>query len=44
MVQATNTMTLLTYFMLYYLSYRQLGDLGVLRGVVPWLLEGSEDP
>ncbi len=23
---------------------RQLGGLGVLRGVVPWLLGGSEDP
>ncbi len=34
MAQATNTMTLLTNFMLYYLSYRQLGDLGVLRGVI----------
>ncbi len=34
MAQATNTMTLLTDFMLYYLSYRQLGDLGVLRGVI----------
>ena len=33
MAQATNTMTLLTDFMLYYLSYWQLGDLGVLRGV-----------
>ncbi len=33
MAQATNTMTLLTNFMLYYLSYRQLGDLGVLREV-----------
>ncbi len=44
MAQATNTMTLLTDFMLYYLSYRQLGDLGVLRGAVPWLLGGNEDP
>ena len=25
-------------------NYRQPGDLGVLRGVVPWLLGGSEDP
>ncbi len=33
MAQATNTMTLLTNFMLYYLSYRQPGDLGVLREV-----------
>ncbi len=33
MAQATNTMTLLTNFMLYYPSYRQLGDLGVLREV-----------
>lgn len=31
MKQATNTMTLLTDFMLYYLGYRQLGDLGILR-------------
>ncbi len=31
--QATNTMTLLTDFMLYYLSYWQLGGLGVLREV-----------
>ena len=25
-------------------TLRQLGDLGILRGVVPWLLGGSEDP
>ncbi len=34
MAEATNTMTLLTDFMLYHLSYRQLGGLGVLRGVI----------
>ncbi len=33
MAQATNTMTLLTDFMLYYPSYWQPGDLEVLRGV-----------
>ena len=31
-------------FMLLVQVWRQPGDLGVLRGVVPWLLGGSEDP
>ena len=44
MAQATNTMTLLINFILYFLSYRQLGDPGVLRGVVPWRLEGKCGP
>ena len=34
MAQVTKTMTLLTDFMLYYLSYSQPGDLGVLREVI----------
>ncbi len=37
-------MTLLTNFILDYPSDRQLGDPGVLRGVVPWRLEGRVDP